>query len=117
MKVFIGTDTADLSSRIAKRFGHAKYYLIYNTESKDYQASLNKEHDEKHSILTEMISKGVEAFILGNIGPHAFSILNGDGIKVYLARKITAEEALNKLANDELELLTEPTIKKSMHHH
>ncbi|MEE9430909.1 MAG: NifB/NifX family molybdenum-iron cluster-binding protein [Melioribacteraceae bacterium] len=116
MKVFIGTDTANLNSRIAKRFGHAEYYLIYNTESKDYHASPNKEHNEKHSILTEMIGKGVEAFIVGNIGPHAFSILNKGEIKVYLARKMTAEEALNKLANNELELLAEATIKKSMHH-
>jgi len=117
MKIFIGTDTAELSSKIAKRFGHANYYIIYNTESKGFEVSSNEEHDEKHSILSEAIGKGVEAFIVGNIGPHAFSILDGDGIKVYLARQMTAEEALNKLVNGELKLLTEPTIKKSMHHH
>ncbi|MCP5062294.1 MAG: dinitrogenase iron-molybdenum cofactor biosynthesis protein [Ignavibacteriae bacterium] len=117
MKIFIGTDTAELNGMVAKRFGHTAFYIIYDTESKTHQAISNTEHDDKHSILAEVINMGVEVFIVGNIGPHAFSLLNRGGIKVYLAGKMTAEEALNKLANEELELLTEPTIKKSMHHH
>jgi len=117
MKIFIGTDTAELNGMVAKRFGHTAFYLIYDTESKTYEAISNTEHDEKHSILAEVIKKGVEVFIVGNIGPHAFSLLKRGDIKVYLARKMTAAEALSKLANEELELLTEPTVKKSMHHH
>lgn len=117
MTIFIGTDTAELNGNLAKRFGHTAFYLIYDTESKTHQAISNTEHDDKHSILAEVINKGVEVFIVGNIGPHAFSLLNRGGIKVYLARKMTAEEAINKLAIGELELLTEPTVKKSMHKH
>ena len=91
--------------------------FIYDTESITHQVISNREHDEKHSILVEVITKGVEVFIVGNIGPHAFGIINTPDTNIYLARKMTAEEALNKLANNELELLTEPTVKKSMHKH
>jgi len=117
MIIFIGTDGKELSSRIAKRFGPAEYYLIYNSESKGYDIASNSEHDKKHTTLIDAINNGIDTFIVGNIGPYAFGILNTIHTKIYLARKITAQEALNKLANNELELLTEPTVKKSMHKH
>lgn len=117
MKIFIGADSPELTSKVAKRFGHADYYLIYNTVSKILDVIANIEQDEKHEILFDAITKGVEIFIVGNIGPHAFEILNGANVKIYLARKMTIEEALSKLENNELELLTEPTVKQSMYQH
>lgn len=117
MKIFIGTDTPELNGKVAKRFGHADYYLNYDSDSENFEVISNSEHDEKHTILFDAVNNGIETFIVGNVGPHAFQILNRNGVKIYLARKITANEAINKLLNNELELLTEPTVKKSMHHH
>lgn len=117
MKVFIGTDLPELSGKVAKRFGHADYYLLYDLENKKFEVIENSEHDEKHTILLDAIANKVEIFIVGNIGPHAFEILNNPNTKIYLARKMTVEEAINKLVNNELELLTAPTVKKSMHNH
>ena len=116
MKIFMGTDTPEFSGKIAKRFGHANYYLIYNTENESSEFISNSEHDEKHSILFKAIENGVDTFIVGNIGPHAFEILSENNVKIYLARKSTIAEAIRKLLDNDLELITEPTIKKSMHH-
>ncbi len=117
MKIFIGADSPELTSKIAKRFGHANYYLTYDSESKNFEVIGNKEHDEKHQILFDAIHNNVKVFIVGNIGPHAFKILKEGNVKTYLARQMTVEEALQKLEINELEFLTEPTVKKSMHQH
>ena len=117
MQILLGTDGENLTYKIAKRFGHAEYYLICNEKNKVIEIIHNPEHDEKHQVLIDAINNGVQVFIVGNVGPHAFSILNQDGTKIYLARNITGEEALKKLKNNELELLKEPTVKKSMHKH
>jgi len=116
MKILLGTDGNNLNSKIAKRFGHAKYYLVCDNNNKIIEAIHNPEHDEKHQVLIDAIENSVKIFIVGNVGPHAFSILNNDETKIYLARNITVEEALKKLADNKLDLLTEPTVKKSMHH-
>ncbi len=117
MLIMIGTDGTELTSKVAKRFGHARYYIKCNENANIIEVIDNPEHDEKHQVLIDAINNGVNVFIVGNIGPHAFSILNREGVKIYLARNISSKEALEKLRNNELELLTEPTVKKSMHKH
>lgn len=122
MILIIGADGNNLQSNIAKRFGHAAYYLIYNSESKSFEAVENIDHDHSHSALYDFLDKGTEAFIVGNVGPHAFEILKSGNAKIFLARKMTAEQAINALSNNELEKLDEPTVKRSIghndeHHH
>ena len=55
--------------------------------------------------------------MVGNIGPHAFEISANVKARIYLTRKMTDEVALEKLNRNGLELLTEPTAKRSMHSH
>jgi len=117
MKIFIATDTAELNGMVSKRFGHANFYIIYDIESNNYDIITNADHDEKNTVLSSATNNGINTFIVGNVGPHAFGIINTPNSKVYLARKMTAEEAINKLVNNELELLTDSTVKKSMHKH
>jgi len=117
MKIFIGADSPELTGKLAKRFGHANYYLVFNSKTKAFKVILNSEHDEKHQILIDAVKNGVETFIVGNIGPFAFNILNNGKTEIYLARKMSVNEAIEKLNNGELEFLTEPTLKKSLHQH
>jgi len=117
MKILLSTDGKTLESKIAKRFGHANYYLIYDHKSKEIEARINHGHDDNHSSLIDLANEGVENFIVGNIGPNAFKVLNDKNTKVYLARKIIAKEALNKFLNNELEELTTPTLKRSIEGH
>ncbi len=117
MKILLSTDGKTLESKIAKRFGHANYYLIYDHKSKEIEARVNHGHDDNHSSLVDLVNEGVTKFIVGNIGPNAFSVLNKTNCEVYLARKQKAEEALEKLSNNELEILTHPTLKHSIEGH
>jgi predicted Fe-Mo cluster-binding NifX family protein len=117
MKILLATDGKTLESKIAKRFGHADFYLIFDNESKEIEARVNPGHDDNHSSLVDLANEGVAHFIVGNIGPNAFKILNDKNTKVYLARKYRAKEALEKFLNNELEELTTPTLKRSIEGH
>lgn len=117
MKICLGIDGNNLESEMAKRFGHAAYYLIYDTENKTSEVLINKvDQDDNHDILYNIFDKGVKTFIVGNIGPHAFDILNSAGCKIYLARKVTAAHAIELFLKGELKELHEPTAKKSIGH-
>lgn len=116
MLIAIGSDGNNLESKVAKRFGHAAFYIIFNTEDKSFEAMGNKDEDHTHAELSELLEKGVEVFIVGNIGPHAFDLLIDGGAEVYLARKMRVKEAIDKYSSGELNKLTEPTVKQSFNH-
>jgi len=116
MLVIIGSDGNNLESPIAKRFGHANYFILYNTETKSFEAFENRKEEHNHKNLEDFLEKKVEVFIVGNIGPHAFEIIHTPKSKVYLARKMSVLQAVEKYLNGELEHLDEPTVKKSIAH-
>ena len=112
MKILLATEENTLNSKIAKRFGEAPYYLIYNTETKETIAEVNHGHSDSHSGLIDLVKAGVLNFIIGNTGPNAFNILNDLNAKVYLGRNMIAQEALTAFLDDKLERLTKATLKK-----
>jgi predicted Fe-Mo cluster-binding NifX family protein len=75
MIIVIGSDGSKLEDQVSKRFGHAAFYLIYDTEKNHTETILNNDEDHSHKQLNEFLDKGAEAFIVGNIGPHAFEML------------------------------------------
>ena len=116
MLILLGSDGNNLESLIAKRFGHAEYFILYNTNSTTFEAFENLDEGHNHDNLKEFLNKRVEAFIVGNIGPHAFEIINTPKSKVYLARKMSVQESIDKYQKGELKQLTEPTAKQSIGH-
>ena len=117
MKILFASDDPRLESKIAKRFGHANYYIIYDLEKNDYEAVKNPGHGEKHEILAELVKQGVKIFIVGNIGPGAFETASEAGAEIYFARLMTVKEALEKFKNNSLEKLDNPTLKHSIEKH
>lgn len=114
MLVVIGSDGDTLESKVAKRFGHANYFVRYDTNTKSLESFKNLTEGHNHENLQEFLDMGVEAFIVGNIGPHAFQIINTPKSYVFLARKMSLSEAIEKLQQNSLEHLTEPTVKHSI---
>ena len=105
-----------MQSHVTKRFGHANYFILFDTETKRADAYENTEEGHIHENFQQFLEKGVQAFIVGNIGPHAFEILNISGSKIYLARKMVIQEAVDKFIKGELKELNEPTAKRSIGH-
>ncbi|MHB1048592.1 MAG: NifB/NifX family molybdenum-iron cluster-binding protein [Bacteroidota bacterium] len=116
MVILIGSDGKTVNSSVAPRFGHAAYFILFNTESKSFATVENKDDDHDHKNLYEFVKNGVEAFIVGNIGPFAFKIVNTPRSKVFLARSLSVQEAIDKFVSNALPVLTEPTAKHSIGH-
>ncbi len=128
MNIVIAANGPTLDSLVAKRFGHAPYYLLVNTATMQVQVIANEEHhhnetdhhgqhDEAHAIIPQLVGQGAELFITGNIGPHAFELVQSLKRQVALARRLSAGEALVRLQRGELEILSAPTLKRSIHNH
>lgn len=117
MKILIGSDGNTLESKVSMRFGHSNFFLIYDSLTKDLTPIENNEKGHTHLKLEEIMQQAIDAVIVGNIGPHAFEIIKSLGARMFLARKMTVEEAIEKLLKDELEELLKPTAKKSIHKH
>jgi predicted Fe-Mo cluster-binding NifX family protein len=83
--------------------------------TRELQVIKNHEHDETHAIIPHLAGQGAEVFVTGNIGPHAFQLIRSLNRQVALARRMPANEALDKLQWGELELLNAPTVKHSRH--
>src|SRR3972149_6932733 len=96
MLVLIGSDGNSLDSPVAKRFGHSNYFFLFDSEPIPFEAVDNIDAGHNHKNLEEFLAKGIEAFIVGNIGPHAFEIINTPKCRVFLARKMSVSESIKK---------------------
>jgi predicted Fe-Mo cluster-binding NifX family protein len=118
MLILFSAEGKTLDSDVSKRFGHSKFFLLYNTDTLTFEVFDNDEGEHhNHNNLSYFLNQGVRTFVVGNIGPEAFEVINQPDVKIYRAIKMTVEEALDKLLKNELKQLTEPTISKSIGHH
>lgn len=117
MLILLSSDGENLESKIAKRFGHANYYIIFDTKTGIFESIKNCNDEHDHENLYEFLDRGVTAFIVGNIGPFAFEIINTPKSSIYLARKMLVNEAIKKFLNGELAQLFKPTLLDSIEHH
>ncbi|MFZ6033938.1 MAG: NifB/NifX family molybdenum-iron cluster-binding protein [Melioribacter sp.] len=116
MKIIIGSDGNTLESQVSKRFGRAAYYIFYDSDTNSFESFANEEEGHNHENLEKFLEMGIDAFIVGNIGPHAFEMINTPRSSVFLARKMSVKEAIENLLSGKLDKLNEPTVKRSIDH-
>jgi predicted Fe-Mo cluster-binding NifX family protein len=100
MKIAITAQDKELSSDIDPRFGRAKWFIVVDTETGDFQAhdnavNLNAAQGAGIQTGSNIANLGVEAVVTGNVGPNAFRTLNAAGVKIFLADKQTVAEAID----------------------
>ena len=103
MKVAIASTGKVLSSDVDSRFGRAPYFIIYDTDTDQWEAIDNTSTSMAHGAgpkTAELISsKGATHLLVGHCGPNAFSSLQSAGITVITNVSGTVIEAVNKLKN------------------
>jgi len=107
MKICICTTGPDLNSRVSTVFGRCPYFLIVDSESKEFKAVSNPALQSGRGAGVRasqlVVSEGAMVVICGNFGPNAFSVLQMSGIKIYPeVFDLTAEQAINKYNKGEL---------------
>jgi predicted Fe-Mo cluster-binding NifX family protein len=103
-KICITSEGTDLSADVDPKFGRARYFLIVDPQSMDFEVVENPNIDAAHGagIQTAQLiaSKNVRAVLTGNCGPNAQRVLQSSGIEVVTNVSGKAEDALSKYKSE-----------------
>jgi predicted Fe-Mo cluster-binding NifX family protein len=92
------------TSHVSALFGKAKYFAVFNGKTIEV---LPNEINSGKRIASWLQEKGVSKLIVKHMGKRPFEMLQNLGIEVYFCdEKIASNEAVVKLLNDELTLIT-----------
>lgn len=114
MKVAISSSGTTLESNVDQRFGRCPYYIIYDTESGNFEAVENKSSQsgggagiQAAQSIAEMKA---EALVTGNVGPNAFRVLSAASIKIYSGATGSIKDAVEKFKKGEYEETSAPDV-------
>jgi len=116
VKVAVTAQGNELSSEIDLRFGRAKWLIVVDTETGDYEAhdnivNLNAVQGAGIQTGQNVANLDVGAVITGNVGPNAFKTLNAARVKILLAQKQTVQEALDLFKAGKLEKVNQANVE------
>ena len=127
MKIFITASGEDLDSLVDPKFGRCDYIIIYDTETKGFEAMENPYKTGQSSVGISVarmaINNGCPVAISVNYGPNAFRVLSEGNVKTYKAKDgIKVSEAIDAYLNGKLELVGKPVSHEEAekifpHHH
>jgi predicted Fe-Mo cluster-binding NifX family protein len=107
MKILITSQSRELTGNVDPRFGRAKYFIIYETETDEWEAidnSKNLDAIQGAGIQASenAASTGAEYVLTGHCGPKAFKALSGNGIKIIAGVEGTVSNAVERFKKGEL---------------
>jgi predicted Fe-Mo cluster-binding NifX family protein len=116
MKVAVTSQGKDLASEIDPRFGRAKWFLIIDTETGEFESydnALNLNAAQGAGIQTakNVADWAAEAVITGNVGPNALKTLNAANIKIFLTEKRTVQEAIDSFKTGSLREVDQANVE------
>ena len=107
MKIAITVDGTDRNASVDSRFGRAKNFLIYDTETAAYELldnaqNLNAAQGAGIQSAQNVAAAGAEALITGHTGPKAYKVLESAGIAVYHSDVRPVKDAIEAFLKGEL---------------
>jgi len=116
MKIAITAQGKELSSEIDLRFGRAKWIIIVDSETGDFDVhdnvvNLNAVQGAGIQTVQIIANLDVEVVITGNVGPNAFKTLNTAGVKIFLAEKQTVQNAIDSLKAGKLKEVDQANVE------
>lgn len=107
MKIAIPSRGPEPGSLFQPHFGHARWFLIYDTENGAWSAAENGAppagtHGAGMAAARRVRALGVQVVIAGRMGPHPNEILREAGISVKQAGAGTVEEVLGRYFRGDL---------------
>ncbi len=108
MKLCITSQGRDLSAAVDPRFGRARYFIIYDDETGEFEAVDNAQNlgaagGAGVQSATAICEKGCDWVISGHMGPKALSVLGAGEVKVAVGAEGTVQEAVAAFQAGELE--------------
>lgn len=113
MKIAITAKGATLDSEVDPRFGRARYIMIVDTQSMQFEAIDNTENINAFKgagiqAATMVSDKGAEVLMTGYCGPKAFQTIAAAGVKVVSDISGTVAEAVEKMKSGDVTYTDSP---------
>ncbi|MBN2142991.1 MAG: NifB/NifX family molybdenum-iron cluster-binding protein [Candidatus Aureabacteria bacterium] len=114
MKICVTSEGDNLESMVDPRFGRCRYFIIIDTESKEFEAVQNANIDSMGGVGVQsgqfMSSKQVKAVITGNVGPNAFNTLQAAEIEVVTGASGIVKDVIEKYKMGEYKTSSQSTV-------
>lgn len=116
MKVAVSASENTLTSKLEQRFGRARWFVIYDTGTRNYEflentRQLSAPQGAGIQSAGTVSRASVSALITGHIGPKAYKVLEKAGVTIYLTDTGTIEDALEKFKQGMLQEANSPDVQ------
>jgi len=116
MKIAVTSMGTDLDSEVDGRFGRARYILLVDEESNDFEVIDNEENVEAiqgAGIQTaqDVSERGAEWVLTGHVGPKAFKALSTARVRIGTGASGTVRETLRRYKNGEFMEVMEADVQ------
>ena len=105
MKFLVASVGNRLESFVAKRFEHAAWYLIVDSESLTCRAFRHNTPHDRHDVLHKASSDNVAAVVAGKFGESSLKMLRTGSLQIAFVHGISARQAIEKIVQREIEQL------------
>ena len=106
MKIAVSAVDTSEAAQIDLRFGRAPYFLVYDTETSEYDTLTNPGVESAHGAGIQaaqmMLNKKIDAVLSGRVGPNAYQILRSSGIDMRSCKPGSVKQAVTMHLKGEL---------------
>ena len=108
MMIAITAQQDNMDGPVDPRFGRARWFIVYNTETDESTANnneqnLNAAQGAGVQAAQNVARLGAKAVITGHVGPKAFATLQAAGIEIFTGASGTVKEAIGKFQAKKLQ--------------
>lgn len=99
MKICITSQGPELSSPVDPRFGRARTFIIYDSETGEFEALDNRQNLQAAQgagiqAAQNVVRSGAKAVLTGHCGPKAFAVLSRAGVEIFTGAAGSVQEAV-----------------------
>jgi predicted Fe-Mo cluster-binding NifX family protein len=113
-KIAICAQGPGMDCAVDQRFGRCFYFVLASADEEQHKAVPNPSVGASGGAGVQtaqfLAEKGVDAVLVGNIGPKAFSALSAAGIEVYSGISGTVADALEQYRSGLLRRVSDSTV-------
>ncbi len=114
MLIAVSIKEPDLTSELSDAFGRSKYFLLFNSDTKAYEFTLNPYSAELGGAGIQsarfLIERKIEAVITAFMGFNTLRFFDSLNVKVYACKNCKVEESIKLFKDSELNQLKPETI-------
>jgi predicted Fe-Mo cluster-binding NifX family protein len=116
MKIAISSEAMDLEANVDPRFGRARCFIFYDTDSDVFEARSNEQvlnipQGAGIQAAQHVIDYGAEVLLTGHCGPNAYKTLQAGGVKIVVGVDGTVKKAIEQFKKGVLKPAESPDVE------